>query len=274
MKDNARLKLIPVCKVILFVAVFTVLLVIFSFLKTFIAAKYERITHGVLGSIAALVTTGLFLRLNKQTFADIGLNFQKDTIKKFLLGVLVGVVLMGILSLSVIFFSDFKIEINPATNLLQFLLLTAPLIPLAFMEELAFRAYPLSVLKNTTGIRYAILITSLLFALYHIANGWTLQNSFLGAGTWGILYGLAAIYSNGIAMPTGMHYAANLTTAAFAIAEGPSNLFVLKSKQGFSLQDYQAGSWAILVPQLFILLFGLICMELYLRRMSLKKQQC
>ena len=100
---------------------------------------------------------------------------------------------MGILSFSVIVFSNFQIEINGHSTLLNFLLCTLPLMPLAFLEELGFRAYPLSLLKGTTGVRNSIILTSLLFAVYHVANGWTIQNAFLGAGVWGMVYGLAAI---------------------------------------------------------------------------------
>ena len=131
---------------------------------------------------------------------------------------------MGLLSLSVIFCSDFKVEINSNSNILKFLFWTLPLIPLAFMEEVGFRAYPLRILKHKSSVRNSIFITSILFALYHVANGWTIQNSLLGEGVWRIIYGLAAIYLNGIWMPTGMNYAVNLKTSAFGISEGSFNV--------------------------------------------------
>jgi membrane protease YdiL (CAAX protease family) len=255
-----------VFKAVLFCIVFTGLLVVLSFTKLFFSDKFERITHGIAGTIAAVLTTYLFLQFDKKTFTDIGLKFEKTSLKNFLSGILAGIVLMGILSFSVIFFSDFKVETNSNSNMLNFLFLTLPLIPLAFMEEVGFRAYPLVILKDKTGIRNSIIITSILFALYHVANGWTIQNSFLGAGVWGIIYGLAAIYSNGIAMPTGMHYAANLTTAAFGISNDSFNIWVLKQANGTSLENYQSSQLTILIPQISVLLLGIICMEWYLRK--------
>lgn len=255
-----------ILKAILFCIIFTGLFIILSFSKSFVPDKFERIAHGTIGTIAALLTTFLFVKFDKKTFVDIGLVFEKTTLKKFFSGVLVGITLMGILSVSVIFFSNFKIETNSNSNILNFLLWTLPFIPLAFMEEVGFRAYPLMLLKDKTGIRNSIIITSILFALYHIVNGWTIQNSFLGAGVWGIIYGLAAIYSNGISMPTGMHYAANLTTAAFGISEGSFNLWVLKSKDGLSLENYQSSQWTTLIPQISVFILGVICMEWYLRK--------
>lgn len=255
-----------ILKSILFCIVFTGLFVVFSFTKTIFPGKFERIAHGTIGTIVALLTTYIFLKFDKKSFTDIGLKFEKTTLKKFIFGVLTGIALMGLLTLAVILFSNFKIEINNNSNILNFLFWTLPLIPLAFMEEVGFRAYPLIILKDKIGIRNSIIITSILFALYHIANGWTIQNSFLGAGVWGIIYGLAAIYSNGISLPTGMHYAANLTTSAFGISNTSFNIWVLKHNNGMSLETYQSSQLASLIPQICILLLGIICMEWYLRK--------
>lgn len=257
---------ISVLKAILFCTVFTGLFIILSLSKSLVADKFERITHGTIGTFAALLTTFLFIKFDRKTFSGIGLKFEKNSFRNFFFGVLAGIALMGILSLSVIFFSDFKVETNSNSNILNFLLWTLPLIPLAFTEEVGFRAYPLRILKDKAGIRNSIIITSILFALYHVANGWTIQNSFLGAGVWGIIYGLAATYSNGISMPTGMHYAANLTTSAFGISEGSFNIWVLKSKDGLTLENYQSSQLTTLIPQISLLVFAIICMEWYLRK--------
>jgi len=255
-----------IIKAILFCIVFTGLLILLSFFKSSVPDKFERIAHGTIGTTAALLATFIFLKFDKKTFTDIGLVIEKTSLKKFFLGIFVGITLMGILALSVIFFSNFKIETNSNSNILNFLLWTLPLIPLAFMEEVGFRAYPIIILKDKTGIRNSIIITSILFALYHVINGWTMQNSFLGAGVWGIIFGLTAIYSNGISMPTGLHYAANLTSSAFGISEGSFNLWVLKSKDGLTLENYQGSQLTNLIPQISLLIFGTICMEWYLRK--------
>jgi membrane protease YdiL (CAAX protease family) len=261
---NSQTKVI--FKATLFCIVFTGLFIILSFTKSSIPDKFERISHGIIGTIAALLTTFLFLKFDKKSFADIGLKFKKTTLTKFFLGVAIGIGIMGLLAISVIYFSNFKIELNKNSSILNFLFGTLPLIPLAFLEEVGFRAYPLIILKDKIGIRNSILITSILFALYHIANGWTIQNSFLGAGVWGIIYGLAAIYSNGISMPTGMHYAANLTTSAFGISNTSFNIWVLKQKNGMTLENYQSSQLTTLIPQISALLLGIICMEWYLRK--------
>ena len=124
-KNNTKAKYI--FKSVLFCAAFTVLLVIFSFAKGFIPNEFERLAHGVIGTLAAFFTTVLFLRFDKKRFSDIGVTFGRNTVVKFFVGVIIGVVIMGILAMSVLYFTNVKIEVNQGSNLLHFLLVTTPL---------------------------------------------------------------------------------------------------------------------------------------------------
>lgn len=252
-------------KSILFCLLFTLLFMGLSFFKKYFPANFERPAHAILGIIATLLILFLFLWFDKKTFSGIGLRLTKGTPLHFIRGFFTGVLLMGVLSISVIYCTGFSISFNAKSNLLSFLWVTLPLLPLAFMEELAFRTYPLRVINDASGIRVSILVTSLLFALYHLANGWTFQNSFLGAGSWGIIFGAAAVYSNGIAMSTGLHYAVNLIPAAFGLTENGTNLWILKLRSGAPAESYTESKLAELIPQLCILLTGLFFMEWLMR---------
>ncbi len=254
-----------IIKAILFCLVFTLLLVLFSFSKSLLPSYYERIAHGIIGTAAAFVTTVLFLKFDKKQFSDIGLTFERNTVKKFFVGVITGVLIMGLLAASVVHFSNVEVDVNPNSNLLHFLLVTAPLLPLAFMEELAFRSYPLEILKDKAGLRLSLIITSILFALYHIANGWTIASSFYGPAVWGLVFGLAAIYSRGIAMPTGIHYAANLTTASLGSKNTTGNIWIVRQPDSPSLND-GGTDWLTILPSFALLLFAIICIEVYIRR--------
>lgn len=254
-----------IIKSVLFCVVFTGLLIVFSFAKNFIPNNFERLAYGTIGTLAAFLATALFLKFDRKRFSDIGLTLQRKTITKFFTGVVLGIGIMALLATSVIYFTNGVIVANPKSNFLNFLLMTLPLIPLAFMEELGFRAYPLEILKDKVGIRLSIIITSILFALYHIANGWTIASSFYGPGVWGLVFGLAAIYSKGIAMPTGIHYAANLTTSAFGGANNTVSLWTIKQSNA-PTEKYQGIDWATILPTLALLVFAIICTELYVRR--------
>jgi membrane protease YdiL (CAAX protease family) len=252
-------------KAILFCIVFTALFVVFSFAKNFLPQQFERFAHGIIGTIAALLTTYLFLKFDKKTFADIGLVFQRTTLIKFLAGMLTGIVIMGSLTAGVLYFSHARVELSPHVSVWNFLLTTSALIPLAYMEELGFRAYPLQALKDKVGIRWSIVTTSILFALYHVANGWSIGSSFYGPGIWGLIFGIAAIYSNGIAMPTGIHYAANLTTSAFGAASSSTCIWIVKQSEIDSTKH--AGlDWSTILPAFFLLVFAIVCIEAYQRR--------
>lgn len=263
-------KTMLIVKAVLFCAAFILLYLLIYFLKSLFYSPYNSVIHAGIGIFVAGMTIVAFLKWDKRTFASIGLSFSPGTPGKFLSGLVIGMGLMGLMTISVIYFSGFTIEANKNSGLFPFLGASLPLLPLAFMEELGFRAYPLVTLREKNGDRTAIILTSLLFALYHLANGWTVQDSFLGAGVWGILFGLAAVYSNGIALPTGMHYAVNLTTAAFGVIPDSSAIWILKQKDGSSLENYQSGQWETLIPQLSLLVLGIGCMEWYIRKKNTK----
>lgn len=252
-------------KSVLFCVVFTVLLVFFSLAKGFIPNEFERLAHGVLGTLAALAATVLFLRFDRKRFSAIGLRFERKTVVKFFVGVITGVVIMGLLAMSVIYFTNVEIAVNQGSSLLHFLLVTAPLLPLALMEELGFRAYPLEILKDSMGIWLSILITSLLFALYHIGNGWSVASSFYGPAVWGLVFGLAAVCSKGIAVPTGIHYAANLTTSALGAKNTAASIWIVTQPGGAVIKQ-EGIDWSTRLPSLVLLVFAVLCIELYRRR--------
>ena len=262
-QSNFRAK--SIIKAVLFCVVFIGLFVVVSFAKDFIPKDFERVAHGIMGTLVAFFTTMLFLKFDRKQFSDIGLTFERNTVVKFFGGVIVGVVIMGLLATSVMYFTNVGIKVNPRSNLLHFLLSTAPLLPLAFMEELGFRAYPLEILKDKVGIRLSIIITSVLFGLSHFAKGSSIAGSFYGPAVWGLIYGLAAIYSKGIALPTGIHYAANLTTSAFGSAGNTVSIWTIKQSNS-PTEKYQGIDWATILPTLALLVFAIICIELYMRQ--------
>lgn len=255
----------PIVKSVLFCVAFTGIFMGLSFAKNTIPHSFERLGYGIIGTIAGFMTSFIFLRFDRKKFSDIGLVPDGRTWVKFLGGVLAGIAVMGLMVTGVLYFTHTTIEVNPGSHVLKFMLMTLPLIPLAFMEELGFRAYPLEILKNKTGIRQSLFITTFLFAVYHIFNGWTVASSFYGPGVWGLLFGLAAIYSNGIAMSTGMHYAANLTTSAFGTANSAMSIWIIRQN---NLSENQGSGidWAVILPAFFLLVFAILCIEWYVRR--------
>jgi membrane protease YdiL (CAAX protease family) len=254
-----------ISKAILFCAVFTALFTVFSFAKSFIPNNLERLAHGIIGTIAAALTTIVFIRIDKKNFAEIGLKPNRKTIVHFFSGFGTGIMLMVPIALGIIYFSDLTLEWNSDSSIISFLWITLYLIPLAFLEELAFRAYPLEILKNTINIRYSIILTSILFALYHIANGWSVTSAFMGPAIWGLIFGIAALYSKGIAMPTGIHYAANLSTLALGANDFPHSVWKIRQKYPIDRVE-QGMDWNMIIPAIILFLIAMICIELYRKR--------
>jgi hypothetical protein len=259
-----------IIKALLFCTLFTLLLFGMSFLKPMFPAAWERAVYGGVGTVAAVIATLIFLYYDQLSFSDIGWKLQPVTISNFGIGFLIGLLCMGLLTGAVIIGSGFQVRFNEHQQVLRFIRMTLPLIPLAFFEEAAFRGYPLRTLQQRMNLRGTLLWTSLFFALYHIASGWGIQQALLGPGVWGILFGLAAFHSNGISMPTGLHYGVNLTTAAFGIDQQTNPLWILTQSNGDSLATYQSSPWEVLLPQLALLLIAVIGME-YTMRLSKTK---
>lgn len=73
-KDKRLIYLLKAC---LFCTVFTGVFIILSFTKSLVDDQFERLAHGTIGTVAALLTTLLFVKFDKTTFASIGLKFEK-----------------------------------------------------------------------------------------------------------------------------------------------------------------------------------------------------
>jgi uncharacterized protein len=248
-------------KVVLFCFVFLSLFVALSFFKSLIPGQFERFAHGIIGTIAALLSTYLFLRFDRKSFADVNLKWEKKTLTKFFMGFGVGIAITTLMFSSLIFFGNMRLELNQSHNVGTFLLATLAFIPLALMEEIAFRAYPLVTLTNKLSIRTSLVVTAILFAIYHIANGWSIHISFLGPGVWGLVYGLSAVYSNGIAMPTGMHYATNLTQAAIGMGKGFTPIWTLQEDE--QLSSANNNEWIGVAIQIILLVVTLLSIQWY-----------
>ncbi|MBN8590012.1 MAG: CPBP family intramembrane metalloprotease [Rhodothermia bacterium] len=263
MKTSVSTQFTLMFKVALFCTVFTGFFAAFSFAKNFFPSSLERLVYGIIGLFAAFVTTFLFLRFEQKKFSDIELFFEAKTFLRFLSGVFIGLLIMGFVAFGVMYFTHVEVRPSPKANIFSFFVMTSPLILLAFVEELGFRAYPLQMLKGKVGIRLSITITSILFALYHIANGWSVVSSFLGPAVWGFLFGIAAIYAKGIALPTGIHYAANLTTSAFGTENNGLTLWTLTPTNTVNTL-YYGFDLVLIIPAFIVLLIALIGVELFL----------
>ncbi len=220
--------------------------------------------HAVCGIAAGLLTTFIFLRWQRMHWADIGLLPDGRTALLFFSGMALGLLVMGTLAFGVLHIAAVDIIPNPQSSIRHFILSSLYLLPLAFLEELGFRGYPLAIHRGRTSPWISIGLTSLLFALYHVAGGWSWSSAFYGPFAWGLIFGVCALQSKGIAMPTGWHYAGNLATAAIAGEANTQSIWLMQETAATA--SNKQSIWISLGPVLVLLVIALVWISRFSRK--------
>ena len=113
-------------------------------------------------------------------------------------------------------------------------------LPYAFVlllpEELLFRGYAFKKATAVFGSPFALLLSSLLFGAYHVVGSgyWGIGAVFLFVmpALGGLLFGLAALRTGGLALPIGLHLGGNWVNMS---------VFGLGSPEGAALWTAQLG---------------------------------
>jgi len=174
-----------------------------------------------LAGIPALIAAGIWaLRTFDHLPArTLGISPEGKWLRQLLLGFAAGIGMIGLV-LGVLWVSGFaSIHWQPVGKVPLLLLAASLLFMLlvGLMEELLFRGYIFQTLLRGIGPLMTLLITSLLFVLFHIDNpNWTLlslTNIFL----FGVLFGLLYLRSGSLWLPIGLHTAWNFTQVLFHV---------------------------------------------------------
>ena len=229
--------------------------------------RWERFSFGICGSIVAFITAWIFLKIEKRSFADIGLVWQRATIARFLKGILIGTAIFGFILIILLGFTELRIERSTVSFKPWDAFWYLAIIPLAFMEEVAFRSYPFLKLNKVFGLRITQVILAIAFAVYHIVLGWDEKIAFLGPGIWAFVFGLAAIWSGGIAVPTGIHVAINIIQPLIGMKSGNyQSLWKLDFKEGTPADLIARADNIGLGTQVVILVVAAGLTEYYIRK--------
>lgn len=256
-----------VLRSILYWVLFIGLLVISSsVIMHFSPNNLSKLVYGVLGTLVAVLTTWIFIKIEKKTFRDIGLFWDNQTLSRFVKGFFVGLLLFAFIILTLLIFTSLQVRKNETAPDSSALLRYIAFIPLALMEEIAFRSYPFLKLNKALGLRITQLIVAIAFALYHVLNGWGVGISFLGPGIWAFVFGLAAIWSGGIAVPTGIHVALNVMQTFVGIKGSAAAFFILEQKKGASAAELANTNTFEIIVQLLVLVGAVLFMEYFIRR--------
>ncbi|MFZ4521491.1 MAG: CPBP family intramembrane glutamic endopeptidase [Bacteroidales bacterium] len=261
-------KLTPVIKCFICWILFIVSLFVTGTLVTpLFPPGWERFIYGIFGTVAAFMVIWIILRVEHKTFFDYGLTWERLTIARFATGLFCGTAIFTFIILAMLIFTDLSMERSRFEWHPQSSFWYLSIIPLALMEEVAFRSYSLIKLDKAFGLRIALPVSAIAFAIYHIITGWNVQMAFLGPGIWAFVFGLSAIWSKGIALPTGLHVALNLGQQLVGMKAGTGEpVWVLKSGEHASSASISQADFVGLLIQVFILAATLVLTEVYLRK--------
>ena len=169
------------------------------------------VPHPVVLMVALIGATLLALRLDGRPAATLGLDPSLRRVKELGAGLAGGALLAVVMALLIGVVLPFPWARNPrfdglaaAYSLFWFLCSNAT-------EELVFRGYAFDRLIAGIGHWKAQVVTALVFALFHVANGWSWQVALTGTTIGSLLFGLVFVRWRSVPAAAGVHAAANWT---------------------------------------------------------------
>jgi len=197
------------CRIVLFYILSIVIFVTISgFSKNFHLADYLSL---LVTSILTFSLILLFAKWDKLTLADIGLKIQNTSLPTFISGFGIGILLVMIQAAIALTFAEIQFTLSADVPVMSIISSLALYFVVALREELVFRSYALRNLSNSTNPIFALIFITIIFILEHVISGMSWKMSIIGSGLGGILFGLAALKTKGLALPLGIHFSWNFT---------------------------------------------------------------
>jgi membrane protease YdiL (CAAX protease family) len=189
---------------------------------------------------------------------------NNKTFLRLAIGLVIGVIITGTMLYTLFTLTNLDLQRVESQSFMLFLKASLIFIPLALMEELLFRGYPFFRLSQLINIRWTILITATLFALYHFNGSSSISTLLLGPGIWGVTFGVAAYLSKSIAAPLGIHISANVLQAQFGMKSSYVPMWELTNSTNLAttIEPDQLG----IIMQLLLLIFSIIVLEFSIRK--------
>jgi membrane protease YdiL (CAAX protease family) len=190
-------------KIIGFIALLLVLLAVFQY------APISGSTREWLLVAAALAASWFCLKHEGEPLSSIGLCINARFFMEFIIGALLGIVLILLIAMIIKGFGGFTWVHNPQASLGGLFYALVPFLAVSMFEELLFRGYIFQRAVRGLGKTYALALFALLFAIAHWGNpGMEGSAKLLGSlniGLASLLLGLAWIKTGSLAMPIGIH---------------------------------------------------------------------
>ncbi len=176
--------------------------------------------------------------LDKRPVATVGYMFHSRWIKEYLLGVLIGIVLVSLLFFFELGMGYLEINMNHITfTLLQtifILALVKTLFQSAF-EELLFRGYIFQNFIEATNTFIATAVLSTLFGIGHLLTPHSSWLAALNLSAFGVMLALGYVCTKSLWLPSGLHFSwnffmRNIYSLPVSGSESSSTIFLVKQK--------------------------------------------
>lgn len=219
----------PLVRVFGFWITFIILLFVSGSVLNFgLSGLWHRAVYGVVGTLIAFVLTWLWSHRQWERLKEYGLLWRKGSGKQLLLGLLIGTMLIVLMLFFLLVFTPLQISPKKVQLTSEIFFWLFSLVVFAYLEELAFRGMPFVELTRKYGFLWSQLLVAFVFAVYHVNYGWSLLVAFMGPFVWSFIFGLARQYTNGIAMPTGIHIALNAGQVILGLQPGSASMYTLE----------------------------------------------
>ena len=204
-----RKQVLTLVRVLFFYMCSLLVLMFTSRLTKNITSELADLSSLVFASVLTFLLVYLFTRWQKLRLNDVGVVPGKLTIQRFVVGYVIGLSMAVIQALTVFGFGHLQLTIVPNITSQQIILPLSLYFFVACREELVFRSYSLRSLDYSFSSAVALLFITVIFVLEHVVAGMTWKMAVIGSGLGGILFGLSALKTRGLALPLGLHGAWN-----------------------------------------------------------------
>lgn len=198
-----------IIRVVVFCLLCAIILATLSALIKYLNTEWNQHLLLIISIAIACVFTILFVKWEGLQVKDVGVVANSKTIEKVVIGFGIGLSMTVLQLALVLILGHYKVVLTSFFPFYTILFYLTLYILVAVREELAFRGFPIFSLNYRFGLWTAQIIIFVIFSLEHVVGGMTWGQAFLGPGTGALLFGMAALKSNGIALPIGLHCAWN-----------------------------------------------------------------
>lgn len=207
-----------------------------SFAARLVPGAYFSLAWGGMAAPCIYLVARWFAARSNLSLADAGLAWGAGSLRRFVQGVALGLLVYGVtIAANAALFGPIRFSLVSNIDYPALLLVLAGLVLTIAMEELVFRSYAFwnSVgLLGSWGGQGLIVVA---FSLLHLGYGWPLMTVISGVLPSAVLFGAAAIYGRGLALPFGVHL--GLVSGRWLAGEGDYPMFAAIDTSGMNVSS-------------------------------------